>query len=222
MTIRAGCQWSDAKSMDDFIRLVRTYPNEIVGIDFYGPESDCRQSWQDFRKYTKWLQQLNVRCQGSMADYQDLQLVLDVTHGLDLRRLFEAHSIVLSPAHAEDIFMKHGVGLVLCPLSNAHVTASQGLFQYLQSELIGYSISSYSPIDHQQTLSDIYKNLFDTIPDQFTYDNVRGIRVSIDPFGIDFRSLDAADQRKRSESKFCIARIEGRADALHSRRLCSR
>ena len=180
--IDAGCQWNNAKSMHDFIRLVRTYPNEIVGIDFYGPESDCRQWWQDFRKYTAWLKQLNVPCQGSMADYEDVQLMVDVTHGLDLRRLFDAYSIVLSPAHAEDILMKHGVGLVLCPLSKGYVGASQRLSQYLQSELIGYAITSFSPMEHRRYLSDIYKNLLDTIPDEFTHENVRGIEGVDRPF----------------------------------------
>ncbi len=40
-------------------------------------------------------------------------------------------------------------------------TISYNLMNYLQSELINYSITSFSLIEYQQNLSSIYKNLFE-------------------------------------------------------------
>ncbi|CAF4220888.1 unnamed protein product, partial [Adineta steineri] len=35
-------------NMKEFIRLVRNYPNEIIGIDIYGEENDCRKYLHEF------------------------------------------------------------------------------------------------------------------------------------------------------------------------------
>lgn len=195
--------------MSQFIRFVRDYPDEIIGIDFYGQEDDCRKYWHDFYKYTKLLHHYHIRYQASMNNYKDLQLIDDVIQGLDIDRLCEAYEIILSTEKMENILIKHGIHLVICPISNAYTianhqindilsetgekqknqltssldnlnnekdsngTISYSLMNYLQSELINYSITSLSPIEYQQNLSSIYKNLFQINQNSFTCEHVR-------------------------------------------------
>ncbi|CAF0807646.1 unnamed protein product [Adineta steineri] len=90
--------------MKKFIRLAGNYPNEIVGIDIYGEESDCRKYLHEFCKYTKILQHYHISCQAIMNNYKDLQ-----------------------------------------------------------SELINYSITSFSRMEYKQNLSLIYRNLSEII-----------------------------------------------------------
>ncbi len=196
------------KSMTQFICLARDYPQEIVGIDFYGEEDDCRKYWHDFYKYTKILRHYHIRCQASMNNYKDLQLIDDVIRGLGIERLFEAYEILLSKDYIENILIKHAIHLSLCPISNAYTIANHqindilpetgkkrkyqstnsldnfdnekdsnritsfNLMNYLQSELINYSITSLSPIEYKQNLSSIYKNLFDKNKTFFTCEHV--------------------------------------------------
>jgi len=195
--------------MIQFIRLARDYPHEIVGIDFYGQEDDCRKYWHDFYKYTKICHYYNIRCQASMNNYKDLQLIDDVIKGLSIERLCEAYEIVLSTEYMENILIKHAIHLVICPVSNAYTIVNQqtnniwsetgkkrkyqstssldnpdneknlngtilyNLINYLQSELINFSITSFSPIEYKQNLSSIYKNLFEKNPNFFTCEHVR-------------------------------------------------
>lgn len=196
-----GCNWNNVKSMSQYIHLARSYPDDIVGIDFYGREDDCRMYWQDFYKYTKILHCHHIRCQATMNNYKDLQLIDDVIKGLNIDRVCEAYEIILSTEQMENILIKHGIHLVLCPISNTYTiineqmnkkqkyqsssssdnfnekkesneTISYSLMNYLQSEMINYSITSFSPIEYQQNLSTIYKNLFQNNPNTFTCEHV--------------------------------------------------
>jgi hypothetical protein len=110
--------------MVQFIRLARDYPHEIVGIDFYGQEDDCRKYWHEFCKYTKVLRHCHIRCQASMTNYKDLQLIDDVIKSLGIERLCEAYEIVFSPMHMENILIKHGTSLIICPISTAYIAAN--------------------------------------------------------------------------------------------------
>jgi hypothetical protein len=184
--------------MNQLIHLARNYSDQIVGIDFYGEEDDCRKYWYDFRKYTKIFQHFNIRCQTSMNNYKDLQLIIDVITGLTIDRLSEAYEITLSSKHMENILIKHAIHLVICPLSNAYTVTNHQLndvwsrtgktqstssldnlanekyklINNLQSELINYSLTSLSPIQYKQNLSFIYKNLFETNKNSFTCEHV--------------------------------------------------
>ena len=110
--------------MPRLIRLALDYPHEIVGIDFYGQEDDCRKSWQDFHKYTNIFHRYHIRRQASMPNYKDLQLMTDVIKNLGIERLSEAYEIVLSPEHLEEILIKHGVHLIVCPIASAYSMAN--------------------------------------------------------------------------------------------------
>lgn len=186
--------------MPQFIRLALDYPEEIVGIDFYGQEDDCRKYWQDFHKYTQLLHHHHIGCQASMPDYHDLPLMTDVIKELAIERLSEAYRLVLSSEHLEDLLVKHGLHLVLCPISPAYHTAndilsetkgkrqyqsvsvtereqpdqikSYDLIHHLQSELISYSITSLAPIEYQENLSSIYQNLLEGNKNFLTYEHV--------------------------------------------------
>ena len=187
--------------MPQFLRLALDYSEEIVGIDLYGQEDDCRKYWQDFRKYTQILHQYHIGCQASMPDYQDLQLMTDVVKELGIERLSEAYKLVLSSEHLEEVLVKHGLHLVLCPVSNAYKTAndtlsettgkrqyqstsssesatdeehltSYHLINYLQSQLISYSITSLSPIEYKENLSSIYQDLLEKNKNSFTCEHV--------------------------------------------------
>lgn len=206
--------------MPTFIRLALDYSEEIVGIDLYGQEDDCRKYWQDFRKYTQMLHQYHIGCQASMPDYEDLQLMTDVIKELGIERLSEAYRLVLSSEHLEEILVKHGLHLLLCPVSDAYQTANDNLSEtkrkrqyqstgssdsaideehpdqttlyhlinYLQSELISYSITSLSPIEYKENLSSIYQNLLEKNKNSFTCEHVSLYSLTqklIDPFFID-------------------------------------
>jgi hypothetical protein len=192
------------KSMPSLIRLARDYPQEIVGFDFYGQEDDCRKYWHHFHKYTKLLHHDHIRCQASIPNYKDLQLIEEVVKGLDIERLCEAYEIVLSSEYLENLLIKHGIHLVICPISDAYTIANHqtnetakkrkyqstssldnlvhekdpnriesfNLMNYLQSELLNYSITSLSPIEYKDNLSSIYKNLFEKNKDYFTCEHV--------------------------------------------------
>jgi hypothetical protein len=188
------------KAMPQLIRLARHYPQEIVGFDFYGQEDDCRNNWSNFHKYTKILHHNHIHCQASMPNYKDLQLIDDVVKDLGIERLCEAYEIVLSSEYLENIFIKHAIHLVVCPVSDAYTIAnhqinnigkkrkyqstssldnllnekeSYNLINYLQSEFLNYSITSLSPIEYKENLSSIYKNLFENNKDYFTCEHVR-------------------------------------------------
>jgi adenosine deaminase len=198
--------------MVQFIRLARDYSQEIVGIDFYGQEDDCRKYWHEFRKYIKVLRHYHIRYQASMNNYKDLQLIEDVIKGLGIERLCEAYEAALSSKSMENILIKHGVCLVICPISNAYAIAnhqvndtlleigkkrkyqstssldnlvnekelsSYNLMNYLQSELINYSITSLSPIQYKQNLSFIYKDLFEKNKDFFTCEHVSSQMIKL-------------------------------------------
>ena len=180
--------------MPDYIRLIRQYPEEIVGIDLHGPEEDCRTHWQDFSPYRR----LSHRWQASMANYEDQQLIIDVIRGLGLQRVSEAYGLLLSHESSDRIFIKHGIPLVVCPTSNAYISMNQSetekgkllervpdnpgsgpsefpsysLIDYLQSESITYSLASLSPISSEKNLSLIYKDLLDPKQHSFTCEHV--------------------------------------------------
>ncbi|CAF3904691.1 unnamed protein product, partial [Rotaria sp. Silwood1] len=139
-----------------------------------------------------------------MNNYKDLQLIENVIKGLNIERLCEAYEIILSSKHIENILIKHGIHLVLCPISNAYIIANSqinnilskigkkrkyqstsslntstnaqesneltsfNIINYLQSELINYSITSFSPLKFKQSLSIIYKNLLEQNKNFFT------------------------------------------------------
>ncbi|CAF1569355.1 unnamed protein product [Rotaria magnacalcarata] len=204
-----SCNWKNVKSFNQFICLARTHPNEIVGIDFYGDEDDCRQYWHDFCKYTKILRYYHIQYQASMNNYRDLQLIDDVVNGLKIERLSEAYEIILSSKHMENILVKHDVHLILCPTSDYYAIANSQLdnilstnrkkrkhqstsslansnnekdssdipsfclINYLQSNLINYSIASSSPIRYKQNLSFIYQYLLDKNKKNFTCEHMQ-------------------------------------------------
>ncbi|CAF3339588.1 unnamed protein product [Rotaria sp. Silwood1] len=204
-----SCNWNNVKHLNQFICLAHNYPNEIVGIDFYGEEDDCRKYWHDFYKYIKILRYYHIKYQASMNNYKDLQLIENVIKGLNIERLCEAYEIILSSKHIENILIKHGIHLVLCPISNAYIIANSqinnilskigkkrkyqstsslntstntqesneltsfNIINYLQSELINYSITSFSPLKFKQSLSIIYKNLLEQNKNFFTCEHMQ-------------------------------------------------
>jgi len=173
-----SCNWNDSKAMNHFIRFAREYSDDIVGIDFYGEEDDCRKYWHDFAEYTKILNHYHIRYQANMASYQDLQLIDNVIQGLRIERISEPYNIILSSEHLENLCVKHGIHLVICPLSNAYTIAnskdnSYHLINYLQLESITFSIGSFSPFEYQQNLSTIYKNLFNQNENLFTCEQMQ-------------------------------------------------
>ncbi|CAF1137677.1 unnamed protein product [Rotaria sordida] len=205
-----SCNWNNIKSLNQFICFARNYPNEIVGIDFYGEEDDCRKYWHNFYKYTKILRYYRIRYQATMNNYKDLQLIDDVIKGLNIERLYEAYEIILSSKHMENILIKSGIHLILCPISNVYTIANSqvnnisltrterkrkyqstssinnlnneknpneltsfNLINYLQSELIDYSITSFSPLYYKQSLSSIYKNLLEKNKNFFTCEHMQ-------------------------------------------------
>ena len=119
-----GCNWLNAKSMAQFIHLARDYSQEIVGIDFYGQEDDCRKYWHDFCKFTKILHRHQIRCQTSIQHYKDLQLIEDVIKGLSIERVCEGYEILQSSEYMENILMQRAVHLIICPLSDAYTLAN--------------------------------------------------------------------------------------------------
>jgi hypothetical protein len=143
-----------------------------------------------------------------MSTYSDQQLILDVVKGLDLQRLTETYEIIFIRQHMYDIFIKYGVHLILCPASNAYArindssvpmkrsvhaveknmddssttTRKSTLIDYVQAELIDYSIASLLPRKFGRNLSQIYQELTDQRQDQFTCEYVRLIYSRPMPF----------------------------------------
>ncbi|CAF3575088.1 unnamed protein product, partial [Rotaria sp. Silwood2] len=153
-----SCNWNNVKSLNQFICFARNYPNEIIGIDFYGEEHDCRKYWHNFYKYTKILRYYHIQYQASMNNYKDLQLIEDVIKGLNIERLCEAYEIILSSKHMENIFIKHGIHLILCPTSNTYAIANSQVNNILSN--IGkkrkyHSTSSLNSLDNEKDSNEI-------------------------------------------------------------------
>jgi hypothetical protein len=140
--------------MSQFIRFVRDYPEEIVGIDLYGHEDDCQQYWQDFYKYTRILRHYHIPCQASMNNYKNLQLIDDVIKGLRIERICEAYEIVLSSEYMENILIKHAIHLVICPVSNAYTIANHRTNDILSVAGKKRKYQSTSSLDNPNNESD--------------------------------------------------------------------
>ena len=134
--------------MSQLIWLTRNYPQEIVGIDLYGDEHDCRKYWNDFVKYTKFCRHYHIRCQATMNNYKDLQLIDNIIQGLGIERLCEAYEIVFSKEYIENILIKHAIHLVICPVSDAYRTANNRSNQILSETMKKQNYRSTSSLDN--------------------------------------------------------------------------
>lgn len=83
-----------------------------------------------------------------MNNYKDLQLIDNVIKGLNIERLSEAYEIILSSKHMENILLKRGIHLVVCPISNAYTIANSQINSILTKNRIKQNHQSISSINN--------------------------------------------------------------------------
>ncbi|CAF1654785.1 unnamed protein product, partial [Didymodactylos carnosus] len=82
--------------------------------------------WEEFQVWTKELKKFDIRRQASMGDYKNIELMCNVIKKLDIERLSEAYAFLHSANStiADDIFLKHNIHLVVCPISDVYNRAN--------------------------------------------------------------------------------------------------
>lgn len=244
-----GCPWRNPQWLPQFFQLAQQYSDDIVGIDLYGSEDDCREEWQHFLRYRKWSNRYHLFLQATITQSSDEQLLADVVKGLGIQRLADMYWFLLSRETKEDLLIKHGIHLIVCPVSTEYqavnsefhrkwstlemsdhesssaasssstALASFALIDQLQSEFVDYSLTSLSPRQHQQSLVRIYENLLDRKLHSFTCEHVSMRDTLQSHLSYRFRCPDGMAECECVESEFCLSSIKNRVDALSTGKL---